>query len=44
MELTLAIRIFEVLLGLSLVIQTLEYLRLPVLDRVTLWSMLGMPR
>ena len=41
MELTLAIRIFEVLLGLSLVIQTLEYLRLPVLDRVTLWSMLS---
>ncbi len=41
MELTLAVRIFEVLLGLSLVIQTMEYLRLPSLDRVTLWPMLA---
>jgi hypothetical protein len=41
MELTLAIRIFELVLGLSLVIQTLEYLRLPALDRVTLWHMMA---
>lgn len=41
MELTLAVRIFEVLLGFSLVLQTLEYLRLPSLDRVTLWPMLA---
>ena len=41
MELTLAVRIFEVLLGLSLVLQTLEYLRLPSLDRVTDWSVLA---
>lgn len=41
MELTLAVRIFEVLLGLSLVLQTLEYLRLPSLDRVTLWPKLA---
>ncbi len=40
MELSLVIRIFEVLLGFSLVLQTLEYLRLPMLDRVTLWSTL----
>ncbi len=40
MELSLAVRIFEVLLGFSLVLQTLEYLRLPMLDRVTLWSTL----
>lgn len=41
MELTLAVRVFEVLLGFSLVLQTLEYLRLPSLDRVTLWPMLA---
>lgn len=41
MELTLAVRVFEVLLGFSLVLQTLEYLRLPSLDRVALWPMLA---
>lgn len=41
MELTHAVRVFEVLLGFSLVLQTLEYLRLPSLDRVTLWPMLA---
>lgn len=40
MELTLAVRIFEVLLGWSLLLQTLEYLRVPSLDRVTLWPTL----
>jgi hypothetical protein len=41
MELSLAIRIFEVLLGFSLLLQSLEYLRLPMLDRVTLWPILA---
>ncbi len=40
MTLPLAVRIFEVLLGWSLLLQTLEYLRLPSLDRVTLWPIL----
>ena len=40
MELTLAIRIFEVLLGWSLCLQTLEYLRVAALDRITLWPTL----
>lgn len=40
MELTLAVRIFEVLLGWSLMLQTLEYLRVASLDRVTLWPIL----
>ena len=37
MTLTLAIRAFELLLGWSLVLQTLEYLRLPALDRISHW-------
>ena len=37
MSLTLAIRAFEFLLGLSLLLQTLEYLRLPALDRISHW-------
>ena len=40
MELTLAIRIFEVLLGWSLCLQTLEYLRVAALDRIALWPTL----
>ena len=40
MELSLAVRMFEVLLGSSLVLQTLEYLRVRSLDRVTLWPTL----
>jgi len=41
MELTLAVRIFEILLGWSLMLQTLEYLRVASLDRVTLWPILS---
>jgi hypothetical protein len=37
MSLTLAIRAFELLLGWSLLLQTLEYLRIPALDRVSHW-------
>jgi hypothetical protein len=37
MTLTLAIRAFELLLGWSLLQQTLEYLRLPALDRISHW-------
>jgi hypothetical protein len=37
MDLTLAVRAFEVLLGWSLLLQTLEYLRLPAIDRVSCW-------
>ena len=33
----LAVRAFEVLLGWSLLLQTLEYLRLIGLDRVSHW-------
>ena len=40
MELNLAIRVFEVLLGLSLLLQTLEYMRLPSLDKVALWPLM----
>jgi hypothetical protein len=38
MSLSLAVRAFELLLGLSLVLQTLEYLRLGRLDRVSDWA------
>jgi hypothetical protein len=34
---SLAARAFELLLGWSLLLQTLEYLRLPRLDRVSHW-------
>lgn len=37
MELTLAIRAFELLLGWSLLLQSLEYLRLSAMDRVSHW-------
>ena len=37
MDLTLAVRAFELLLGWSLLLQTLEYLRLPTLDRISHW-------
>jgi hypothetical protein len=40
MTLSLAVRLFEILLGWSLMLQTLEYLRVPSLDRVTLWPTL----
>ena len=40
MSLTLAVRSFEVLLGLSLLLQTLEYLRVQSLDRVAVWPIL----
>ena len=40
MELTLAIRAFELLLGWSRALQSLEYLRLPRLDRVNDWALL----
>ena len=40
MELSQAVRAFEWLLGLSLVLQSLEYLRLPGLDRVNDWALL----
>ena len=40
MELTLAIRIFEILLGFSLALQSLEYLRIAKLDRVNDWAIL----
>ena len=38
LELPLAIRAFEILLGWSLLLQTWEYLRLPALDRVGSWA------
>lgn len=37
MSLTLAIRGFELLLGWSLLLQTLEHLRMPALDRISHW-------
>lgn len=37
MELHLAVRAFELLLGWSLLLQTIEYLRLGALDRVSHW-------
>ena len=40
MSLTLAIRIFEALLGWSLMLQTLEYLRVQSMDRVAIWPIL----
>jgi hypothetical protein len=40
MSLTLSIRIFEVLLGWSLLLQTLEYLRVQSMDRVAIWPIL----
>jgi hypothetical protein len=41
MSLTWAVRGFEILLGWSLLLQTLEYLRLPALDKLTQWSALS---
>jgi len=38
MSLGLAVRAFELLLGLSLLLQTLEYLRIERLDRVSDWA------
>ena len=40
MELSLAARAFEGLLGFSLALQSLEYLRIPKLDRVNDWALL----
>ncbi len=40
MGLSLAVRAFELLLGWSLVLQCLEYLRIPALDRVNDWRIL----
>ena len=40
MTLTWAVRAFEILLGWSLLVQTLEYLRLPSLDKLTRWPIL----
>jgi hypothetical protein len=41
MELIWAVRGFEILLGWSLLLQTLEYLRLPSLDKLTQWPILS---
>jgi hypothetical protein len=41
MTLAWAVRGFEILLGLSLLVQTLEYLRLPALDKLTQWPVLS---
>jgi hypothetical protein len=41
MSLTWAVRGFEILLGWSLLLQTLEYLRLPSLDKLTQWPVLS---
>lgn len=41
MTLTWAVRGFEILLGWSVLLQTLEYLRLPALDKLTPWSALS---
>lgn len=41
MTLAWAVRGFEILLGLSLLVQTLEYLRLPSLDKLTQWPVLS---
>ena len=41
MTLTWAVRGFEILLGWSVLLQTLEYLRLPALDKLTQWSALS---
>lgn len=40
MSLSLSIRIFEILLGWSLALQTLEYLRVQSLDRISVWPIL----
>lgn len=40
MALSLAVRAFEVLLGLSLALQCIEYLRIAALDRVNDWTIL----
>jgi hypothetical protein len=40
MELSLAVRVFEGLLGWSLALQSIEYLRIARLDRVSDWSVL----
>ena len=40
MDMNLAVRAFELLLGWSLVLQSLEYLRIPALDRVNDWALL----
>ncbi len=40
MTLSLSIRIFEILLGWSLMVQTLEYLRVQSLDRIAVWPIL----
>ena len=40
MSLSLSIRIFEILLGWSLALQTLEYLRVQSLDRISVWPVL----
>lgn len=40
MELSLAVRVFEILLGFSLALQSVEYLRIPRLDRVNDWAIL----
>lgn len=40
MALNLAVRAFELLLGFSLALQCIEYLRIPALDRVNDWAIL----
>jgi len=40
LDLHLAVRAFELLLGFSLALQCLEYLRIPALDRVNDWAIL----
>lgn len=40
LDLPLAVRAFELLLGFSLALQCIEYLRIPVLDRVNDWAIL----
>lgn len=39
-DLGLAVRAFELLLGFSLALQSIEYLRIPALDRVNDWAIL----
>lgn len=41
MSLSLSIRLFEILLGWSLVVQTLEYLRVQAIDRIAVWPALA---
>ena len=40
LDLPLAVRAFELLLGFSLALQSIEYLRIPALDRINDWSIL----